>query len=618
VIVQQRREALILLEAALAATIIILVPRLLSFLSIRYYPLLYRIVYYVNYQEPTFGNFMVDDAVLASLSMLVLFLALRLRPFLVLAGVPSALAAGAYLATGDVLVIAVYSIAMAAVSLASIAIIAAYRPLYTRRRQVDKSRVVAIFFFILVAIEAASLARWIAYPVWPDRIYGSPSWFPAKLESSMFHALGSAAVYLSLLLPFAFLLRPFRGYVVSFLRTAWQGTKKVAAAHLDRYARLAEKNSRIILAGVAIFSSLAAAMQFLPSINPTDQPFGVDFYDYSQRIAALAPFSGIELLERVYANNSERPLTILVLAAFQQTFGLQPIVVAKLATVILAPLLVVSAYYFADQTFRNRLLSLLIAFLTATSSYFVIGLYGGFLANWAAIIAMFAFLTVTIRFWNAPTRKSFVAALLLLVTILFLHIYTWTFLILAIGLFLAWTYFYVRKDRLKTKTVFLLALVIGISIAVDLAKTAFGGALGGFEVDRNLVQQSVSGNMFVSRWSNLTFAISTYLGGGLGSILPLLLALVWLVNVKFRDDAGRLVASLFFVAAPMMVFGDYVIQSRLLYILPINVAMSLGAYSIAKSFPDRRISLAFLSFMVLYQLNYVMRSISNFYFVLPQ
>ncbi len=617
--VQQKKDRLVLLEeATLAAIILVLVPRLLSLLSIRYYPLLYRIVYYVNYQEPTFGNFLVDDAILASLSVLMLFLVLRLRPFLLFAGAPSALAIGVYLTLDNsLLILTVYSVTMALGSLASL-VVAAYRPLYMRHRSVRKERVMVIFFFVLVAIEAASLARWIAYPLWPDRIYGNASWFPAKLESSMFHALGSAAVYLSLLLPFAFLIRAFRSYAAALLKRVWGNTGKVSAAYLDKYAQVAEKNSVIILAGIALFSSLAAAMQFLPSINPTDQAFGVDFYDYAQRIGALAPFSGVQLVEKAYTDNSERPLTIIALAAFQQALGLQPLMAVKLVTVILAPLLVISVYCFAEQAFKNRLLSLLISFLTATSSYFVIGLYGGFLASWAAIIVMFAFLTLVVRFWRTPTRAGLAALALLLVVILLLHIYTWTFLILAMGFFLAWTYLYVRKDRSKTKIVLLLALAVGVSVAVDLAKIAFGGALGGFEVDRNLVQQSVSGNMFVSRWSNLTFAVSTYLGGGLGSIVPLILALVWLVNVKFRDDAGRLVASFFFVAAPLMVFGDYVIQSRLLYILPVNIAMSMGAYSIARSFPDRRVSLTFLSFVVLYQLNYVMRSISNFYFVLPQ
>jgi hypothetical protein len=420
-----------------------------------------------------------------------------------------------------------------------------------------------------------------------------------------------------MLLPLAFLLVPFRSHVIGLLRRVWAGTE--VAAGLHRYKDLVERKYRPILAGLMILSSAFMALQFALSVNPTDQPFGVDFYDYAQRMSMLEGVTGAgEFLERAYTSNSERPLTIMILIVFQLTLGVDPLLAVKLMPIVLAPMLVFSAFMFSSRAFGNRSLSLLIAFLTATSSYVVIGLYGGFVANWMAISAMFGFLTFVLNFWNTRSLASYIAALSLLIAILFIHVYTWTFVILATGLFLSWTYFYVRKDRQKNKTLALLGLLLAISIGVDLLKATSGGTLAGFEVDQNLAQESVSGNLFLSRWSNLTFAISTYLGGGLGSILPLVLSIIWLVSMKFTNDSNRIIASFFFVAAPLLIFGDYVIQSRLLYILPVNVAMSVGAYMVASNLRDKRTSLAFLAFVVLYQLNYAMRSISNFYLIPPQ
>jgi hypothetical protein len=332
----------------------------------------------------------------------------------------------------------------------------------------------------------------------------------------------------------------------------------------------------------------------------------------------LGSLNGFELFQQGYANNSERPLTILAVLAFQQTLHLDPLLAVKIIPVILAPTLVIAAFRFTDIAFHNRLLAILVAFLTLTSSYFVIGMYGGFIANWMAIIGMFAFLTSIIRFWRSKSWKAYLEAVSLIIAILFIHVYTWTFVILAMSLYVAWTLAYVRKSKQKIAVAVLMASILGISVGVDIAKTSFGGALGGLEVDRNLAQQSVSGSLFASRWGNLTYAVGTYLGGGLGNIVPLVLALVWLVSMKFNDDTSRLIASFFFVAAPLMIFGDYLVQARLLYILPVNIAMALGTYSLTRNLRYRYASFAFVSFVILYQLTYVMRSFSNFYFLPPQ
>lgn len=611
--VLKNRQQLVL-ETALAAAMVVLIPRMFSFFSIRYYPLLNRIVYYSNYQEPVFGNFLVDDLVLITIAFTLLFLNLGLRRFAISSVPPLVVAATWGLLSGNALPFGILAIS-STVAAISITIIQARRPMAAKIR---KEKVTAIFFTILVVLEAAALARWVAFPVWPDRIYGSPSWFPAKFEASVFHGFGSFAIYLSLLLPFAFLLIPFRKYVVDALRATWAGTEQ-STSELSRYIETIERRHLPVLVGLMALSSAFAALQYVPAINPTNQLFGVDFYDYAQRMEMHAQEEdAVEFLAKTYASNSERPLTIIVLVGVERMLGTDALGAVKLIPLILGPALVFSVYKFVRHAFGNISLSLLAAFLTATSSYLVIGLYGGFVANWMAITAMFGFLTFMLHFWKKKDAASYISALSLLVVILFLHVYTWTFLVLAMSLFLAWSYVYVRKDREKTKLLGLIALVLAASVGVDLFKANFGGTLAGFEVDQNLAQESVSGNMFTSRWNNLTFAINTYLGGGLGSIMPLVLALIWLVDMKFSNDSNRIVASFFFLAAPLMLFGDYVIQSRLLYILPLNIAMSMGVYAIASNLRDKRTSLMFVAFVVLYQLNYALRSISNFYFLPPQ
>jgi hypothetical protein len=521
---------------------------------------------------------------------------------------------GAYVASANPLVLAIYSLTSSSIAVITAAMFRRKQP---DRIAIRKERVVAIFFLILASIEIVALARWAAYPIFADRIYENPTWLPAKFEASIFHAFGSVSVYLSPLLPFAFLLMPFKEYLRVVWRRVWNEVERVPQ-WLEKYLTLVERRSIPILVGLMALSSGLAALQFAHSVNPTDQAFGVDFYDYARRVSSLGSLNGTEVFQQGYASNSERPLAILAILAFQRTLHLDPLVAVKIVPVILAPALVITAFKFADIAFRNRSLGILVAFFTATSSYFVIGMYGGFIANWMAIIGMFAFLTSVIQFSRSKSWKGYIVTMSLIIAILFIHVYTWTFIVIAMSLYIAWTLVHFRRDRQRAMVAILIASILGISAGVDVAKSLFGGALGGFEVDRNLAQQSVSENLFASRWGNLTYAVGTYLGGGLGNIVPLVLALIWLVNMKFQDEASRLIGSFFFVAAPLMIFGDYLVQARLLYILPINIAMALGTYSVANNLKNRYTILAFLSFVILYQITYVMRSVSNFYFIAPQ
>lgn len=604
-------------EIIISAVIVILIPKLFAIFQIRYFPLLYRVTYVSNYQESIFGNLVVDSLILSILGLIFLYRFWRLRYYLLFVVVPSAIVLGAYSFVNNTLLLDILALALTSLSIITLLL---PERLFTLRKvkKLRKNHIIAIFFIILTAIEISALVRWAAYPIAPDRIYGNESWAAAKLESSIFHAFGTISVYLTMLLPLSFLLFPFRYYFRKL--TSWvlrSQSAPRATVYFNKYYNWIINHKSLVLGTIMLFSALFPALSFLPSVNPSDQSFGVDFYDYSTRIDRLSSYHGFTFFQRMFFENAERPLTILFIVLFQNMFNLTSILAAKSVPIILTPLLVFVCCKFVKLSFGNESLSILSAFLAMTSAYFVIGLYGGFLGNWMAIITMFGLLYFLIKFWRNPSSIVDYGIMLgLLIVLLFIHIYTWTFLVIALTLFLSWSIYYYRKNRLKV--IILIAIAIAISVGIDLLKTHFGGVPAGFEVDRNLANQSVSGNLFASRWYNLTYAIGIYLGGGLGNALPLVLALIWIVSAKWKDDANRLIGSLFFVAAPFVLFGDFLIQSRLLYMMPVNVGASLGTYLVATKLEDKRVSVSFLAFMIIYQLNYVLRSISNFYLILPQ
>jgi len=328
---------------------------------------------------------------------------------------------------------------------------------------------------------------------------------------------------------------------------------------------------RLMLAISIVVSILLVFIPYRPDLNPTRNLVGVDsptYVGWLDQMLAL-PFPGALRYSFVTGLDGSRPL-LLVLLYLVGSAGVSPSQIIEYLPMVLAPVLTLSVYIFARYGQGNLGFAALAGLFTPVSFYTTVGLWGGYYANWLALIFVYLFLTCLLIFSRSPSAVKYCAVYILSIALFLTHPYTWVLIVMVSFVFTI-SLWRETKSLVHVKSVI---PIIATGIVLDLLKSwAFStqSVAAGWP-------GSVAGGTasLLAFWNNFVEALLYTHGGLLASWLVLGMGLMAVFALRFKDWFERLL--LLWVAIASIPFPalDSYLQARIVYDLPIPVLLSLA------------------------------------------
>jgi hypothetical protein len=368
---------------------------------------------------------------------------------------------------------------------------------------------------------------------------------------------------------------------------------------------------------LSLFVALSVVMVMIPhqpTVNNDNQHVGADTGDYIRSINILTQSHTVtEFVRQAFfiQLGGDRPFAFIFLfTVFKILSADISYVVDYIAPIILSPLLVLAVYFLTREMTSNDKTALLASFLTAVSFHTLVGIYGGFYANWFALIIGYLSFVFLIRFLRTSNKRIFVVYSLLIVVLLFSHVYTWSLLAIVSGIFLI---VILKLNYYDKKNVILLLLVILSSVIIDVVRMTITHSHSGIERDMSIANVEVGLKQFAQRWGNLVYATHDYLGGLFGNFIILVLGVYWLFRFDLKETSNILLVIFLSVGIVPLYFGDWVVQDRVFYNIPFQIPAA-----IALNYLSRRDNGSIITFSVCIWLVAVsILAVSNFYLIMP-
>ena len=366
-----------------------------------------------------------------------------------------------------------------------------------------------------------------------------------------------------------------------------------------------------------LFAALSVVMVVIPhqpTINKDGQHIGADTDDYIHSIVILNKSNTVaELIRQAFfiQLGGDRPLTFIFLFIIVKILSADiSYAVDYIVPIILSPSLVLAIYFLTREMTLNDRTALLASFLTAVSFHTLVGIYGGFYANWFALIIGYLSFAFLIRFLRTSSKRSFLAYSLLILILLFSHVYTWSLLAVVSGIFLL---VMLKLNYYCKKSVILLLLVILSSVIIDVVRMTITHSHSGIERDISIANVEVGLKQFTQRWSNLIYATHDYLGGLFGNFIILILGVYWLFRFDIKGVSNILLVIFLSVGILPLYFGDWVVQTRVFYNIPFQIPAAIALTYLNKPNNGSIITLSLCIWLVAMSI----LAVSNFYLISP-
>lgn len=493
------------------------------------------------------------------------------------------------------------------------------------------TRVVIFALSSVVFLEGSAVVLWLLRPIYPSAFTpGSAGGTLLDWTSSGLYLLRGAA-YLSVVIMFL-------AGALGFLRIL---SKRVGphpsldSGRLKWFKKPLEVDEVFSnfrrhggipwLPGALLFLSLVsaiviAAYPYLPGFNLSKGFVGVDVPYYALWLQGMnSAGSAVGILAYAFHHAYDRGLSLMLMFALWKLSGLSALQTAQYLPLVLAPALVCVTYLFARLSGVGPLASSFFSLFTAFSFQVTVGMAGGFLANWTSLLFFYLFFGSLLLSLRAGSRRALVLTAALQIAILLTHSYTWTVAFGVTGLLLV-IYLLEWLRRVKVgREVAMLASILGLGVAAYLIRNAaIGVPAGGSEA------LSFAGGALAS--SNLLSFIPTLMEAVGESrdfvfLNPALLSLAAVGAVVAASDdrlLSRFLTAFLAGASPLFFFGDVVMQTRILYDLPVQVLAVLGLFTlqrvVARRINDRHSAFAgylLVAAFALISLNFALGSSYN-------
>jgi len=267
--------------------------------------------------------------------------------------------------------------------------------------------------------------------------------------------------------------------------------------------------------------------------------------------------------------DGSRPLLLLLVYSVSLT-GISPALVIEFLPVVLSPLLSLSTFVFAKVGFGSREIAGLTSLLTPVSFYTTVGLWGGYYANWLALIFAYLFLASLLIYLRSPSLLIFAIVWLLSLAMFLAHPWTWALIALACLVFgfVEW-----RETRNKSVLGSILG-IIATGIVLDIVKSLiFSTRSVGTDVAGTFATAGLA--QLTNSWSNLVEALILTHSGLLANWLLLAAGMLAALGLRWKVGSERLLIVWVIVSSVPFLFMDSYHQARILYDLPIPALASV-------------------------------------------
>jgi len=339
----------------------------------------------------------------------------------------------------------------------------------------------------------------------------------------------------------------------------------------------------LVLALSVLVVSCVAIYPYLPGLNPNGRLVGADVSTYVKWLVEMDTRGTANVFPQAFFDLPSRSLSVVLMYLGWKASGVSIGQFFQLLPLCLGLMLVLVAFFFARKAGFNSWAASFVALFTAFSFQLTVGMYGGFFSNWVCLI--FLYLAWGFLFWSMRKGSWSLlgAATLFQVCVLFAHVETWEMTIGIAAVFVVITFArsLARKrgflDAKMMLTFLVTSVVAGLSRNFALRSNfAFAEVTG-------LSQAHLSGPFVWEFWRILNRTLLSEMGIAFTNPVMLFLACVGGLVLAFDDRrvSRFLIACVVAVTVPF-IFGDWVIQTRILYNLPIQVFASLGLFVLLK------------------------------------
>lgn len=498
-----------------------------------------------------------------------------------------------------------------------------------------------VFFLVFLIFEFFVIIRWLLNPLFLEISIEHWSWKLNFLDSNLFYAFGLLSKYLIILSILAFATRLFipklsskiyyilskknrrdLSYHQSEVAPHQKERKKFFNDKVNKYSAIFDKNYRTLFLVILVAALPSALLPFYAysTVSSPDVSFlGTDIPGYLKWLESISSSSNYydEFFYQPFIEIHEgsRPLTLLLMHAIS-LLGFSYEMVLKYLPVMFGPILVLSAYYATLIMYpKDRRLAVIVSIVTAFSHQIIIGFYAAFYANWLALIVIFfsiSFLIKSIR-EPLPNYRNITLFGIFSILALLVHSYTWSYFVAVLILYLLWSFIIKKRSKQSVKVVVILGIVVLAVIGVDIVKS-IPGSSDSFTKDLDFGGSLIGLEEYAERWRNLDKVFTFYLGGFLTNSVIMVLLFIWTLKAKYENDSDRFLLSMLFVSLLPVLFGDFVVQSRIFFNIPLQIPASIIIYRIYLN-SKMVFGKPFVFAILFLQFSYALRALANMEFI---
>jgi len=431
---------------------------------------------------------------------------------------------------------------------------------------------------LLILFELASASSWI-FNIFDYQVpFGSSSrWIFPTIDLQLFNTLYPLTSWLFLLFLYSWIWIPALKHMlprIATLKRAKLKIEKISLSRIPDAGSIFKLNSKHVTFGLLLSLATAAFIAYYPYVHlPNATLVGsdsVEYYNWLNSVAQKGPLTAFD---------TDRPLPILLMYAFQYATGSSPETVVRIMPIILAVCLSLAVYWFVKAGTKNELASLMSSLFSSFSFQVTVGLFSYFLANWLAIIESLLMLVFLLKSFEKQSWKYMTVSAVIGMAVLLTHPYTWDVLMAILILYSAWALM-IKKSR-KKREVLLLTLLLASNIVfyTAYALAPFGKDLSNAEgTNLSLVASGIGLSNLMNLQNNLALMVQSYVGGLFGNPLLILLAVAGVFSMfDFAKRFNRIM--LLWVMVPslaLLAVAPDPYYYRFLYLIPIQVQAAAG------------------------------------------
>jgi len=325
----------------------------------------------------------------------------------------------------------------------------------------------------------------------------------------------------------------------------------------------------------------------LITINIDNQMVGSDTEAY---VSMLEPLSESNNLTQFFYESfviqmsGDRPISLIIFYLFSNLVGPDDVINSiEYLPILLCPLLILSIYFLTLELTSNYRTSLIASLLSVTSFQILIGTYAGFYANWMSLIFSYMSIVFLLRFLKTKSKQYLFLFAMFMILVLLTHAPTWTIIIVVVSIFLLINLSFLKGQRDKILSIFL-ALIP--SIIIEISRLTLKKSAGVLTNINFATEQGLGIHDYSYIWHSLVNSSQVELAGVLGNTFIYLLVIFWLFKSKLREQTTILILIFFSLSILPFLFGETVVQTRVLFEIPFQIPIAIAIAYISKIYSN--------------------------------